>query len=92
MSCRNPGESDVSPETRSNFAIGAINRVCANLRHDRVRSLADIDRALMQRDAPIALQSHSHCRRIRQRSVAASIPHARHSNATPQGSPYCAIE
>ena len=63
---------------------GRAQRVRANLRHDRVRSLPDIDRALMQGDPAIALQSDAHRRRIGQRSIAAPIPHACDANSAAQ--------
>ncbi len=38
----------------------------------------------MQCDAPVTLQSNAHGRRIGQRSIAAAIPHARHTHPAPQ--------
>ena len=74
----------VSPETRSNCGHGSHQGIGANLRDDRVRSLADIDGALVQGDASVALQSDAHRRRIRQRRVSASVPHAGNANTSAQ--------
>src|SRR5205807_614250 len=51
---------------------GSLHRVRANLSHDRVRSLSNINRALMQRDPSIGLQSNTHRGWMGMGSVAAA--------------------
>src|SRR4029077_12855281 len=55
--------------------------VGANLGYDCIRSLADVDRPLVQRDSPITFQSDPHSGGIWQRGVSASVPHTGYTNA-----------
>ena len=60
-------------------------RVGADLHHDRVRSLADVDRTTVQRHAAIAPQTDAHGRRVGQRGVADAVPHAADADPAAQG-------
>ncbi len=53
------------------------DRIGDDLRDDRVRALADIDRALVQRQAAVRLHADENGRGIGERGIAASVPHAR---------------
>src|SRR5215470_2194553 len=66
--------------------------VGTDLSHDRVRSLADIDGALMQCDAAVALETNANRRRIRQRRIAAAIPHSGDADAATKGTRSVPIE
>ena len=68
------GVRSVSALTSRNASSGDAERVGADLGDDGIRALADIDRALVQRDAPVAAEADADGRGIGQRGVAAAIP------------------
>src|SRR5580704_5001712 len=59
-------------------------RVSANLRDHRVRALTDIDSALEQSEAAVWLEAEAHGRGVRERCVAATVPHAGDADAAPE--------
>src|SRR5258707_2240839 len=63
---------------------GRAKRIGANLRTDEVRALTDIDRALVQSNPSVALQTDADSGRIRQGSVSASVPHAGDTDTSSQ--------
>ena len=74
----------VSPATRSTSRHRHAERVGGDLQHDRVRSLADIDRAGEQHRAPVAADAHHHLGGIGQAGVADAVPHAGDAGAAPR--------
>src|SRR5271163_1703822 len=58
--------------------------VRANLRDDRIGSLANIHRSLVQRDSSATLQADADRRRIGEGGVSAAVPHSCDTNTATQ--------
>ena len=79
------GVASVSAPSVEMLAHVETEGVGADLRHHGVRALTHVDRALEQRHAPVAPQAHLDRRGVRQRRIAASVPHAGETHAPARG-------
>src|SRR5277367_2445469 len=56
-------------------------RVGTNLSDDGIRSLPNVNRALVKGDSAVTLQANAHRGGVRQRSVSAPVPHTRYADS-----------